>query len=485
MKPRSDPDPGAPGEPPLCVDLDGTLLPVDTLQERVLEFLRRRWWQAWRLPLWLLHGKAHFKQHVAAHTTLDVTGLPATPELVELLQQEKSRGRRILLVTGADAITARQVAARFPFFDEVLSTTGATNLTGDDKLALLVERFGERGFDYAGNSAVDRSIWRAARECILVNASASLQRVVKAESNVVSVLGQHPGGLNALRRVLRIQQWPKNILLVVPAITGHKIGDPDILGRVALGMGAFCLCASSVYVVNDLHDLAADRAHRTKRTRPFAAGQFPLGTGLALAPVLLALAFFCAAWLPPMFAVYLGIYYFASTIYSWALKKIVLLDVFVLAGLYTLRILAGHGATGIGYSNWLLGFSLFTFLSLALLKRYIELHRANATENEGLVGRGYVAGDLQVVLTMGMASGYLAALVLALYINSKEVLELYRQPLLLLFICPLILYWMSRVWLLATRDRIDDDPVVFALKDRTSYAVGLLVALFIWLASVL
>jgi 4-hydroxybenzoate polyprenyltransferase len=273
--------------------------------------------------------------------------------------------------------------------------------------------------------------------------------------------------------------------LIVPAITGHMVGDWAILERIGLGVVGFCLCASSVYVLNDLHDLDADRVHRTKRARPFAAGQASLLLGLALAPLLLALAFLCAAWLPPMFGFYLAVYFVISTLYSCVLKKVVLLDVFVLAGLYTLRILAGHAATGIGYSNWLLGFSLFTFLSLALLKRYIELHRSGTAEDERLAGRGYQARDLQVVLTMGLGSGYLAALVLALYINSKEVIELYQQPTLLLFICPLLLYWISRVWLLATRDRIDDDPVVFALKDKTSYLVGALVALFIWLASVL
>ena len=290
-------------------------------------------------------------------------------------------------------------------------------------------------------------------------------------------------GWSIWKRVLRVHQWPKNILLLVPAITGHRLAEPEILLHIALGIVAFCFCASSVYVVNDLHDLEADRRHRTKRDRPMASGRFPLSAGLLLAPVLLALGVLCGLWLPPMFLTYLTLYYLSSTVYSWTLKKVVLLDVFVLAGLYTLRILAGHGATGIGYSNWLLGFSVFTFLSLALLKRYIELHRS--TPSTELAGRGYHAGDLQVVLVMGLASGYLAALVMALYINSKEVMELYHTPTLLLFICPLILYWVSRVWLLATRDQIDDDPVVFALKDKTSYAVGALVGLVIWLASVL
>lgn len=468
----------------MCVDLDGTLLRADTLHENLLAFLRKHPWQAWRLVQWLLKGKAQFKQRLTEHCVVAVEGLPFADEFVEFLRTEHARGRRLVLATAADESIARRVAAHFSFFDQILASDGRTNLGGTRKMARLIERFGEKGFDYAGNSSADLPIWKAAKEAIVVGASRAVECKARSQGNVVRVFGHRAGWLETLPRLLRLHQWPKNVLLIVPAITGHKLEDVEILMRVALGMVAFCLCASSVYVVNDLHDLEADRRHRTKRSRPFAAGEFSLVGGLALAPLLLLLGFVLALWLPPMFRFYLAAYCVTSTLYSWVLKRIVLLDVFTLAGLYSLRILAGHGATGIGYSNWLLGFSLFTFLSLALLKRYIELHRLKVVEDEKLAGRGYRAGDLQVVLAMGLVSGYLSALVLALYINSKEVVELYRHPTLLLFICPLLLYWVSRVWLLATRDRIDDDPVVFALKDKSSYAVGALVALFIWLASV-
>ncbi len=463
--------------------MDGTLLRVDTLHENLLAFLRQHFWQAWRLLFWVLRGKAFFKRQLAVRADIAVEMLPACEELVEFLREEHRRGRRLVLATAADEQIARQVADRFPLFCEVLASDGRANLGGAVKLASLVDRFGEKGFDYAGNSRADLAVWRAAQESIVVRASPVVRRRAQTEANVVRVFGERAGWFDVLKRILRLHQWPKNVLLIVPAITGHKLEDGTILERLGLGILAFCLCASSVYVMNDLLDLEADRLHRTKRARPFAAGESSILLGLGLAPLLLAAGFLCAAWLPPMFRFYLGVYWVTSTLYSWMLKRVVLLDVFVLAGLYTLRILAGHGATGIGYSNWLLGFSVFTFLSLALLKRYIELHRSNVAEVESIAGRGYQARDLQVVLTMGVGSGYLAALVLALYINSKEVTELYRQPTLLLFICPLLLYWVSRVWLLATRDRIDDDPVVFALKDKTSYLVGALVAFFIWLAS--
>ena len=223
--------------------------------------------------------------------------------------------------------------------------------------------------------------------------------------------------------------------------------------------------------------------HRTKHRRALASGQFPIVAGLILAPLLAGLGLAGAFFLPPMFLGYLALYCLTSTAYSWFLKRVVLLDVFVLAGLYTLRILAGHGATGIPYSSWLLGLSLFLFLSLALMKRYIELKRLDSTVNLAAAGRDYQASDLAAVLSLGSASGYMAVLVLALYINSEEVRRLYKQPLVLLFICPALLYWVSRIWLLATRDRIDDDPVVFALKDKTSYVVGALAGVFIWLAS--
>jgi 4-hydroxybenzoate polyprenyltransferase len=304
------------------------------------------------------------------------------------------------------------------------------------------------------------------------------------EKRKTSAAGSQLFSPSAWFRALRLHQWSKNLLVLTPVIAGHKLGDPAVLLRATLGMAAFCFCASGVYVVNDLVDLKSDRAHPAKCRRPFAAGELSITQGLCAALLLFVVSFVCGLFLPWMFLFYLAVYCVASTLYSFLIKKLMLLDVFALAGLYTLRILAGHGATGIRYSSWLLGFSMFLFLSLALLKRYIELHRVNLTGRTSALGRGYVTGDLPLMLSLGPLSGWLAVLVLSLYINSDDVRLLYHHPFRLLLACPLLLYWISRVWLLATRDLLHDDPVVFALKDWGSYVVGGLTALVVWFASI-
>jgi len=286
------------------------------------------------------------------------------------------------------------------------------------------------------------------------------------------------------RRALRLHQWAKNLLVLIPVIAGHKLGDSYVLAQACLGVVAFCFCASSVYVINDLTDLESDRAHPTKRQRPFAAGQLSVVQGWFAATLLAITSVACGFFLPPMFLVDLVIYYLVAILYSSLIKKMLLLDVFALAGLYTLRILAGQGATGIICSSWLLGFSMFLFLSLAILKRYIELHRVNLAGRTAAAGRGYFTGDLPMLLSLGPLSGWLAVLVLSLYINSEDVHLIYHHPLRLLLVCPLLLYWISRVWLLATRDLLHDDPVIFALKDWVSYIVGGLTAFLIWFASI-
>lgn len=484
MKPRSGTELTASVERPLCVDMDGTLLMTDSLQEKSLSFLKHHFWQAWRLPLWLLGGKANLKRQLAREAPFDVEALPVSEEFLQFLRQEHDRGRSLVLATGAEERTAQQVADRFGIFSEIIASDGRVNRTGSKKVEQLVKKFGRGGFDYAGNSKVDLPIWEAAEERILVNGSASLQHKLEKRGSVLRVFSPQGNFFGVLLRALRPHQWAKNLLLLVPVVTGHQLTNPEAMWKIGLAFTVFCLCSSSVYVANDLHDLEADRHHRTKRHRAFASGQCPIVAGLVLAPLLALLGMAGAAFLPPMFFGYLALYYLASTAYSWFLKRVALLDVFVLAGLYTLRILAGHGATGIRYSSWLLALSMFLFLSLALLKRYIELRRLSPVGSKVVAGRDYQAGDLVMVLSLGAASGYMAVLVLALYINSEEVRQLYTERMVLLFICPLLLYWVSRVWLLATRDQIDDDPVVFALKDKTSYIVGALAGLFIWLASV-
>jgi 4-hydroxybenzoate polyprenyltransferase len=284
-------------------------------------------------------------------------------------------------------------------------------------------------------------------------------------------------------RCLRPHQWIKNLIVFVPVLTGHQLGDRSILLRAALAFTAFCLCASAAYVVNDLTDLDADRHHAGKRQRPFAAGTLPLSFGFLGAPLLFLSGLAIALSLSPAFAAVMAGYFTATLAYSWHVKQIAMLDVFFLAGLYTMRLVAGHVATGIAWSAWLLGFSMFIFLSLALMKRFQELQAVREQNGHEVKGRGYTAGDLELVTTLGLVSGFIAVLVLALYVNSEQVVRLYAHPTLLLLVCPLLLYWISRVWFLAHRGQMHEDPTAFAFKDWGSYAIGALTLVIMWFAS--
>jgi 4-hydroxybenzoate polyprenyltransferase len=287
----------------------------------------------------------------------------------------------------------------------------------------------------------------------------------------------------AVARLLRVQQWVKNLLLFVPMVLDHRLQDPPTLLRASIAFAAFCCAASGAYVLNDLLDLEADRRHPTKRHRPFASGQVPPVAGWVLAPALIVGAFGLTLTLgSAQFAALLGLYVVATTAYSVYLKRIAILDVLVLAGLYTLRVLAGIAATHVRFSTWLLAFSMFLFLSLAFLKRYAELSGFAAGERETLSRRGYQRRDREWLGAMGGSSGYLSVLVLALYLNSEEVVALYRTPLLLWLICPLLLFWTSRMWLLAYRGEIEEDPIVATVRDPASYVVGALVALVLYAA---
>jgi 4-hydroxybenzoate polyprenyltransferase len=282
---------------------------------------------------------------------------------------------------------------------------------------------------------------------------------------------------------LRPHQWVKNLIVCVPLITSHQITRPALALKGLGAFAAFCLCASGVYVMNDLLDLEADRRHPDKCSRPFAAGTLPIPAGLAAFPLLLAAGLLLAWRLSPGFAAVLGVYLVLTTSYSWRLKQVALLDVFCLAALYTIRLIGGHESTGVEYSFWLLVFSMFIFLSLALLKRFVELDAARRQNRPALEGRGYAAGDAELVAVLGSTCGCLAVLVLALYVNSDKVVVLYRHPMLLLLICPLLLYWISRVWMIAHRGQMHGDPIVFALKDPASYGAGLLTLGVLWAAT--
>lgn len=471
-------DPALPGTPappgfdavPLCVDLDGTLTPIDTFHETLLSLVRTAPAALLSLPGWLWIGKARVKHEVASRVTIDAAQLPLNPQVLEWLTSEHARGRRLVLATAADSQVAEKIAARLGLFDEVIASDGIRNLAADAKRAALVDRFGERGFDYVGNGPADEPVWRAARSAVVVGSARQVARArrIAAVDRVFPVVTASP---RVWIKAIRLHQWVKNTLIFLPAVLAHRIFAPSVLLESVAAFIAFGLCASSVYLINDLLDLAADRRHPRKSRRPFASGALSATQGIGGAALLLCCAALLAAFVGWPFAAVLAGYYVLTWAYSLRLKRAALVDVMTLAGLYTIRIMAGAAATAIPLSFWLLAFSVFIFLSLGFVKRYTEIDDARQAGAAGSPGRGYRATDLPLLMNLGISAGYCTVVVMALYINSTDSQALYRHNKPLWLVCPLLLYWISRVWLLTARGQMHDDPVVFALRDRLSLAV--------------
>jgi len=456
---------------PLCVDLDGTLVRSDTLIESTLLLVRQRPSRLPLLPWWLLRGRPFLKRRLAESVEIDPASLPYNEELLDLLNAERQRGRRLILVTASHARTARRIADHLGLFDEVLATDGATNLKGRTKRDALIRRFGQGRFDYAGNSTADLEVWPAARLALAVNASSRVLRRLGERTSRVLDRPQR-SGLADLIDAVRVRQWVKNLLVFLPTLLAHRYLDASPMLRSAAAFVSFSLGASAIYLLNDLLDLDADRAHPLKRHRPFASGSLGLQTGIVAFPLLVVGSLAIGVLLGPAYVTCVLGYLVLTTLYSMWLKQVALVDVLILAGLYSLRILAGSAASGVIVSEWLLAFSMFLFLSLGAVKRYAELRRAAAGGvHVPIRGRGYTTEDLGVILPMGLSSGFLAVLVLALYVTSDAVIVWYRHPNLLWLICPLLLYWVSRVWLLAQRGQMSEDPVLFAVSDRVTWLV--------------
>jgi 4-hydroxybenzoate polyprenyltransferase/phosphoserine phosphatase len=467
-------------ERPLCVDLDGTLVNTDTLWECVLWLLRRRPWLLFVAPFWLLAGKAAFKRKVAERATLDPASLPYRHDLVDALRQIKLSGRKVVLATAADQAIAEGVAEHLGVFDEVLSSNGTDNLRAATKRERLASQYRQSGFDYVGDSHADLRVFEGATRGYLVGPSPRVAARARNKGNV-TIVSSRPSVLRALLKELRLHQWAKNALVVVPVVVAPGVPSLALVGRALLAALAFSLCASAGYVWNDLLDIEADRAHPTKRARPFASGTLPVAFGPPLFIGLLALSFALSMLtLPARFTLMLVLYFAGTLSYSLYLKRMLIVDVIVLAGLYTHRILAGGIATGIPISSWLMGVSLFFFVSLAFAKRYVELA---AHEGEGKIkNRDYYKVDLHMIGAMGPASGFLAALVFSLYVEMGSHVNTYAEPVVLWLVVPLALYWVTRVWILTGRGQMQDDPVRFALKDGVSLLCGLAVGLVFALA---
>jgi 4-hydroxybenzoate polyprenyltransferase len=477
----NQPLPGA-AQPPLCVDLDGTLVKSDTLVDSLLVLLRTHPAKLFKLPGRLLHGKAAFKAYVTGSIALDVARLPYNRKLLLFLQRERGRGRLIYLATGADASLARRVAAYLGIFAGVLGSDGATNLTGSKKLDSLRRQFHSGPFDYIGNATPDLPLLSHANQAMVANPSLALRLRLKARGiKTTQLFFERRPFLPSLLQAVRLHQWAKNLLIFVPLILSHALSIPKLLTALA----AFCcfsLTASAAYIFNDLLDIEADRRHPRKRLRPFASGDLSAFSGFSIVTAFLIVGLLGGHLLPGGFFAWLLLYLASTFTYSIYLKRIPLVDVLALSGLYILRLLAGGAATLTPISHWLAGFSMFLFLSLAIVKRFAELENLRASNTTPRNGRGYMLADMAQLRSFGTASAYAAVVVFAIYISGEDVVKLYRQPRLLWLIVPLMILWLNRVWLLASRGELDEDPVAFALTDRMSQLMGVAVAVIAWMA---
>jgi 4-hydroxybenzoate polyprenyltransferase len=459
-------------ERPLCVDLDGTLVKSDTLVDSLLLLARTRPLESLRVPLWLLGGKANLKRQVTARVALDVERLPYNRPLLEYLMAQRGEGRKLYLATGADSGLADRIARHLNIFEGVLSSDGATNNIGSNKLAGFRARFAG-DFDYIGNARPDLALLAAASTPMLANPSAGLRMAMRARGlKPQRTFTDRSSTLRTIVKAIRVHQWAKNTLIFLPLLLAHRVKAPVILAAV-LAFVCFSLCASATYIINDLLDIEADRQHPRKSKRPFASGNLSAGLGLGISAVFFAISFTAASLLLPHgFLGWLVLYLVATLAYSLALKRVVILDVVVLSALYTLRILAGAAATRTVISPWLAAFAIFIFLSLAMVKRFSELQNVRSAGAQLSNGRGYLLNDIEQVRSFGTSSAFASVVVLSIYVGQPDMLGLYHHHQRMWLMPPLLILWLCRVWLLASRGELDEDPVVFALTDPMSLLMG-------------
>ena len=469
----------------LCVDLDGTLVKSDTLVEMIVLAVKKNPFNLFAIIAWMAQGKSYLKHRLAGIVQPDVEILPYHKAFVDFLHQEKAKGRQLVLVTASNIKIAQAVADHLGIFDDVIASDEKNNLRGGNKVARLNELYGKVNYSYAGNDHTDFKVWQDCHSAVVVNDGTGFLAKVPCDIEVRFSPRERSAARNLLKAV-RPHQWAKNILILVPLLISHQYGMLDNWLMVALAFVAFTFCASGVYLVNDILDMENDRRHEKKCRRPFASGELSPMVGAVAAILLFGAAGLLSLFLMPyMFSLILLIYFIATCLYSFWIKTISTLDVVVLAGLYTSRVLAGAAAIQVVPSFWLLAFSMFIFLSLAFVKRYCEVISKPAkpdeqvVEDERLSGRGYSISDKQSLFTLGSVSGIMSVLIVALYINDAKTIANYQTPEYLWLMCPVLLYWINRVWIGAARGKIDQDPIAFALKDRVSLLIGVIWVLLV------
>lgn len=490
----------APSNTPLCVDLDGTLVKSDTLLDTAMALWRKDPFSPLRWPAWVAKGKAELKRELTSRVELDVEHLPYNEPLLEYLRQEYAAGRRIFLATAADAGLAKRIAEHLGIFEGVLASDGTVNLAGSNKLAAFEERFPD-GFTYIGNAMPDRPLLRRSIQPMVANPHWRLVRALRSDKvQPARHFSDRSPRIKAFLKAVRLHQWAKNVLIFVPLVLGHMLTTNRVVAAV-VAFFSLSFCASATYIINDLLDIEADRRHPHKRRRAFASGDLSPVTGVFIVALFFAVAIGLALALPHIyrslpgfggsteylevhypFILWLGVYTVTTLAYSIRIKRMMLVDVLVLSGLYTLRIVAGANATDVAISPWLAAFSIFFFLSLAFVKRFSELYMMAERNIEKLSGRGYHVEDLEQIRTFGTAAGYAGVVVLTMYISSPANIALYTHSTRLWLLVPILLLWISRVWLITSRGDMHEDPVVYAIVDKRSWLLGALSAFVVWWA---
>lgn len=471
-----------PTQLPLVVDLDGSLIANDLLLETTSRFVSQHPRRSIRLIGWLSRGKAVLKHELWTAAPVRVEHLAYHPELLAWLREEKAEGRTLVLATAANEGAAQAVADHLGIFDEVVGSSDRVNLRSEAKAEALVARFGEQGFEYVGNHRHDLAVWKHAAAAHVVGSDGALAGRARRSSGPGRTFTAPHGSLGPWIAALRPHQWVKNSLIFLPLLTAHQVTEADSVLQAVLAFLSFCLAASSVYLLNDILDVEHDRDHPTKRLRPFAAGTANLALGWVLWPTLALAALGLSLAVSPLLALIVLGYLAITAAYSFALKRKPVLDVLTLAVLYTIRIVAGAAAIDVELSKWLLSFSCFFFLSLALVKRVSELHRTRISKTLSK-GRGYRSEDLELLSSFGVTTGITSTLVFTLFVNDPATADQYDSPGLLWVSVPFILAWLMRVWLFAHRGQMNEDPILFAIRDRISILSGIAIVTIFLLAT--
>jgi len=469
---------------PLCVDLDGTLLKTDSLYELFLLLFKKNPLYCIIAISWLMKSKAHFKAEISKRVLLSAESLPYNEDVIAYIKAQDPM-RKIILVTGSNKKVANLIAEHLGLFDEVIASDSTINLTGRDKRDRLVEHFGgsndkdKSGFEYIGNEKTDMPVWKEAKKVSVVSQNNDfLKSVHNSFDNVETFELQKPSIKNYLKGI-RIHQWVKNLLVFIPLFLDHRFNDGQAFVQVLLTFFGLSILASFTYIINDLLDLESDRLNQTKRKRPFASGLISIKQAAVMMAVLFVIFVAILTQLNASINLVLMVYLAATLSYSFYLKRVAMLDVTMLAGLFSLRIIAGIVAIDSGWSFWLLAFSMFFFLSLAFAKRFSEVENLRREGREKASGRGYTIADLPMLNSSGVAAGYISILVVALYIDSEKVQQMYAHPEILWLICPPLLFWIGRIWMITGRGEMHEDPIVFAIKDKVSLLVVSVCALIL------